>query len=154
MMEQTQGDENALTNLDYKELAQLTKAKIGEEKDKIIKTQQQIIQEKENDIQQKEEEKKRLLLEEETRQARQQKVASIISLVFHVITFIIISGLFLWIQYWVLHYAEKNNWLTNGAVIVFLYIFPLLSFWGIGAIFIIRKSHKFCTTKVYKVLYK
>lgn len=154
MMEQTQGDEQALTNLDFKELAELTKAKIGEMKDQIIETQQQIIQDKENDIQQKEEEKKKLLLEEENRKIKQQNVSRKISIISHTIISIIISALFVWGQKWALNYAQENNLLNNSVIIVFMYIFPLLSFWGIGVAYIIPKSHRFLTNKVYKGLYQ
>ncbi|WP_066415331.1 hypothetical protein [Sutcliffiella cohnii] len=155
MMDKSLGDEEVITNIDYNELAGLTKQRIGEEKDQIIKQQEMIINENKKALEQKENEKKSLLDIQARKEQKQRSISRMLSFVFHAFMVIVATGLFLFGQYYVINHLETQNFsiTQNWIGTAFLYIIPLLGFWGIGFWFLVKKSHSKVQRLIYGLLY-
>lgn len=155
IMDKTLGDEDVITNIDYQELAELAKQKIGEEKDNIIKQQEAIIEESNKALEQKEKEKKSILEQQSHKVKKQKLITRKISVIVHFTVTIILSGLFLWVQYTVLNKLDDRELsiLQNGLVVASYYILPLLSFWGFGFWYAVKESHERLQLFLFNFLY-
>jgi len=156
MMQETQGNEEALTAIKINEIADLTRQKLVEDKELELEVQRLELKEKDriiNDTKKKVEREKDFLekkISKQVTKARRIAKYSLIALS------LIVSGLFCAGQYLTLNLVdyEVPAGISITLYIVFCLLFPLLSFWGIGFNNPMIRLHQKVSDYVYKIIYE
>lgn len=155
LMDETQGDEDVLTNAKIYEIVELTKQKISKLKDDVIEIKEKLIDEQVREIKQYQDQLEQKTAEDEALREKQMKRSEMYSHNIHIGIFICISLFFCIGQYIVLRLSDLQYpiWIQWLLYVFFLFIFPSMSFWGVGFLSPLQKSKARLAKFIYNTLY-
>lgn len=156
LMEKTQGDEEVLTNAKIFEIVDLTKQRLILEKDSIIQLKETEINAKEKEIEKYQQKDLVYLKSQERKDQEQYKRAERIAKSLFILIGLGVSLIFCIGQYLITKNTDLNipSSLSFMLNILYIIIFPLLSFWGVGFILPFKKIKKYLTSYIYNNVYK
>lgn len=155
LMEETQGEEELLTNAKVYEIVELTKQRLMKDKDNVIEFKDSQLDEKNKKIQDFEKVTIEKINEEEERTKKQLEKSLYFSNVIHVGFGILISIIFCIGQFLFIKINDMNVpiWIQFILYTLFAFSFPLLGFWGYGFINPLNKSKDRLAKYIYNKIY-
>jgi hypothetical protein len=155
LMDETQGDEDVLTNAKIYEIVELTRQQISKQKDDVIEKKEQLISDQEREIKQYQNKLEQKLAEEEKIKEKQIKKSEKFSNMIHFAIMVLVSLLFCGGQYIVLKLSEFNSplWIQWLLYVFFIFLFPSMSFWGVGFLSPLKKSKVRLAKLIFNKLY-
>ncbi|MDT0160669.1 hypothetical protein [Bacillus sp. AG4(2022)] len=155
LMDETQGDEEVLTNAKVFEIVELTKRKMLKDKDLEIESRDYELAEKEKEIKKYKDEREQKLFEEKGKEQRQWMKVRRISSLIHMGLAVIVSILFCLGQLFIIKSNDINVPLSVQYLMysLFVFLFPAMSFWGVGFISPLKKSKEALAGRLKKKFY-
>jgi hypothetical protein len=142
LMDETQGDEDILTNAKIYEIVELTKQKMMEDKDTLIEMKDHQLEGKKREIERFQEEQERKIDKDREKEKRQYERVEKISHRIHMVIAFFLSFAFCAGQFLFLRLTELNVsiWFQGLMYSLFAFLFPSMSFWGVGFFNPLKKS--------------